>query len=199
MHLGALALGLSLSLVRRVENGRVVNRWGPFMNLYSPVKKLAKFIYDGKNRGHRADYERLLANANKECRVINIPNKTRVGGVQLLMKDMLRNMSALRYYASEESKCEEIMLSLSQWKQLAQFASIMLPAFDLCMTSQNDRVETAGEMPIILAMLMANYKYNSTYNVVNTTEKWGAETLFKNLPTVKMATNQDTADRLQIE
>ena len=201
MHLADLAYGLALSLVKRTQNGRVINYWPPFMDSYKKLKLCALSIYDGKNRTRRKDYEDTLGKFNMECPVISVPNDTRVAGAQLLMKQMLRSMWNLRFYASQSQPFEAKSLSLAEWDQIAEFVAIMSLYFNLCMSSQADRIETAGEMPLTLALLLVEYEYGNVVEVVDTsgTKKWTAETPFEELPTVKRAASQEDATRLSIE
>ena len=50
MHLGALAIGLSLLLVERRVDGKVVNYWKPFQDLFKKTKVGANYIFDKKNK-----------------------------------------------------------------------------------------------------------------------------------------------------
>lgn len=199
MHKASSAFGLSLSLVERRQGGRVINRWDPFMDLYSELKTCIKFLYDGKNKARRQEYEKTLSEHNRETRVVSVPNTTRVGGAQIMMQGALRSLHALRLYGGINAKFEEKLPTASQWNQVAEFSGIMDPAFELCLTSQTDRPEESSEMILRLAMLKAHYGYMQAFDVVDTSQKWGAETPVQDLPTVKRARTQTVADRMKIE
>ena len=44
VHLAALAVGLALSFVQRIQNQVVVNYWTPFRDLYKKAEKLAIYV-----------------------------------------------------------------------------------------------------------------------------------------------------------
>ena len=60
------------------------------------------------------------------------------------------------------------------------------------------RVETAGEMPLVLAMLEAEYRDGQIVRVVDTNKKWTDDIPFDDLPTKKMATTEAAAAQYKI-
>ncbi len=62
---------------------------------------------------------------------------------------------------------------------------------NLCFDSQGDRPEIAGERVLALLLLMAEYKEEDEYYVVDVDaiEEWDPTTQFKDLLKVKMTTN----------
>ena len=137
MHLASLAFGYALSLVVRTQNGNVINRWAPFMDLFSGLKKCVKHLFDQKNKARRKEYEDSLAKAGKATRNIPLPNTTRVGGAQIMMKASLCSMHSLRFHAADNTAFEAKMLTLEQWAQIAQFVAVMSAYFAVCLTSQD--------------------------------------------------------------
>eukprot|EP00957_Ditylum_brightwellii_P110016 8391959-Ditylum_brightwellii.AAC.1 len=89
MHLCNLYAGLALSLVECKIDGKVVNKWHPFLDLHQKAKKVAKFVCDKKNKCY-PQYENALSDKGGVI-MINLPNKTCIAGVLLMIKDCLRS------------------------------------------------------------------------------------------------------------
>ena len=200
MHIANLFLGLSTSLTERRDGGRVVNRWAPFQDLYKNTKDMMTWMFGRKNKGRYADYEKKLREVFHKVFCADLPNDTRVGGSYNLLRDALRSMFALCYYAEQNRMFYGINLSKAQWKQIAQFVAIMSRSVNICFVSQKDRVETAGEMIIELIRLKEYYDCTEIYEVVdvNSKKEWPADTPFKDLPRVKMAISEDVAEKHNI-
>ena len=178
MHLAALAVGLALSFVQRVENGVVVNYWGPFCDLYKKAEKLGKLVFGKKSKTEYDLYLNLLKSQNMDVIGCRMMNKTRVGGCHLFIQDLLRSKFTLDHYASTKASVRAIYLSPEEWAQLSEFAAVLDKAVRLCFSSQEDRVAIAGEMALVLANLKADYKFDLNYLVVKTSSliPWAAST-----------------------
>ena len=193
MHLASLAFGLALSLVERRENGIVVNKWEPFLQLFKSVKAVAKYVCDKKNKRY-PKYQEALSKINQTVFMINLPNDTRVAGALLMIQDTLRSMCALRYYASRCTALERIMIGREQWRQLAQFEAIMTPGMKLCFDVQGDRAEIAGETVLVLTMLKVDFEEQHVWSVVNVDANgWNVSDPFHTLPMVKMTNSVDVS------
>jgi hypothetical protein len=190
MHKGALMLGLSLSLVQRQECGVVVNKWAPFLDLYKDLSAMMHFGF-GKRGKRYQDYKQTLERIQEVVFVADMPNDTRVAGCWNLMRDSLRHMFALTYYAEQKRDFCRKILDASQWAQLAEFEAIISATGEICYSSQSNRVETAGEMVLELAFLKFGYDHNNVYEVVDVRAKkpWPAEKTFRELPKLRMATS----------
>jgi hypothetical protein len=196
MHLGALAAGLALSFVERRQDGKVINYWAPFRDSYKILLSGLKYVFDKQNKRYTA-YQTFLASLSKPAIRVILPNSTRIAGVLLVIQHALRSMHALRLYASDCTALENKILTLAQWEQMAQFESVIRKAMYFCFDVQGNRVEIAGEMPLTLLVLWANYKYKKEYDVVdvNSKDKWTADTSFDNLPRVKMTSSRAKAQQ----
>jgi hypothetical protein len=195
MHKAALLLALALSLVKRVENGAVVNRWEPFQDLYKCLKDSMTYIF-GKQTKRFADFEKLCKSID-HCFVARLPNDTRVAGCWNLMKDSLRLMFMLTHFGNKNKEFLEKSLSKLQWEQLAQFEAIISSCGKLCFNSQSNRVECGGEMVLELALLKDGYDHDETYGVVDVgVNFWSAKTPFDSLPRVKMAISEEVAEKM---
>ena len=97
MHLGALTAGLALSLVKRTQGKRVINRWEPFLGLYTNLKSIIKYIFGKENKRFKK-YQGAMKRIGQEVVRVLILNKTRVGGVLIIIQGSLRSMYTLRYY-----------------------------------------------------------------------------------------------------
>ena len=138
MHLAALAMGLALSFVQRVENGVVVNYWGPFCDLYKKAEKLGKLVFGKKSKTEYDLYLNLLKSQNMDVIGCRMMNKTRVGGCHLFIQDLLRSKFTLDHYASTKASVRAIYLSPEEWAQLSEFAAVLDKAVRLCFFSQED-------------------------------------------------------------
>ena len=68
----------------------------------------------------------------------------------------------------------------------------MRSSMALCFNSQQDWIETAGEMVLALVELSANYQSQDVYKVVHGDgDAWVATTLFDDIPQVKMTISRD--------
>ena len=57
MHFANLHIGLALSVATRSSGGHVINRWGPFQNLWMSCKRMSKQICD-RNKKRCEPYEK---------------------------------------------------------------------------------------------------------------------------------------------
>ena len=195
MHYASLSLGVSLSIVPRRVNKEVVNYWAPFQELYKRTKACAKYVFDKKSKRF-STYKETLNQISKSAIVVSLPNGTRVGGALLLIQNLLRSVSALRYYSTMCDPFEKLNLTRDEWRQLSQFEAIMRKSLLLCFDTQGDRPEIAAEIVLTIAELKSQYLYTDTYEVVNVDNgSWEATTLFKDLPRVTMTTNKEKEDR----
>ena len=190
MHLAALAAGLALSLVKRVENKKVINYWAPFQDLFKRLKTAAKYIFDKKNKRF-PQYKASLGEINQPVIMVPLPNHTRIGGALILIQACLRSMSPMLYYATVSSTFDSKCLRRHEWKQLAQFEAVMRRGMLHCFDCQGDRPEIAGEMVLALLELQADYEFDPVYEVVDidSIKKWTADKPFEKLPRIKMTTD----------
>ena len=63
----------------------------------------------------------------------------------------------------------------------------MKPENDFFFDVQGDRIELACEVPLLLAYLKNLYKRATTYNVMDTTEKWRANIPMTDIPRMKIS------------
>ena len=193
MHTVSLALGLSLSTVKRTVNKKVVNYWAPFQLLDKKAKASANYLFDKKNKRYPA-YKAANAKINKETYVVNLPGGTRVGEKMLLYQDLLRSMHAMRYFATVSEDYEKISHSRAEWRQIAQFESVTRRALQLCFATQGNRPEIAAEMPLVIAELKFEYRFAPTYDVVDVdADAWEATTPFQELPRIEMTSCAEKA------
>ena len=150
------------------------------------MKEQAKYVCDKKNK-RNGDYVDTLAAAGKPTIMITLGNKTRVVGSFLLIQDSLRSMSSLRYYAVEKGGVfYDMLLNITEWRQMAEFEAVMRRGCTMCYDVQSDRVEVACEMIFLLSSLKMHYEENIEYDVVDTSLSWPADTAFADFPRVKM-------------
>lgn len=189
MHLTDLFAGLALSLVERRVDGKVVNKWAPFLDLHQKAKKMAKYVCDKKNKRYH-QYEKALANKGGVI-MINLPNKTRIAGVLLMIEDCLRSVHSLRRYSLQCTNFYDYCLSPAEWQQLAEFYAVMSLAYSLSFHSQGDRPEVASEMFYRLSTTKLHYETTTTFEVVDLEKDWPATTPFKDLPRKKMTIDKN--------
>ena len=191
MHIASLMTGLATTLVQRTVAGRVMNKWPAFHDLFGKTKSLGKHLCDRKNKGRFDKYKKFISNYDGSAVVvIPIPNKTRVSGAYILIQATLRSMHALRIYSFEDSSLEKKLLELREWGLLAQFEAIMKPAHDFCFDVQGDRIELACDFPLLLAYLKNQYETVTSYNVMDTTQKWRANVPVIDIPRIDMDLEQ---------
>ena len=191
-HFLNLALGLALTFVERRENNKVINYWAQFRELYNVLKDAFKYLYDKKNKqfGH---YKKVLNGSNHPVIRSSLPAKTRVAGAFLVHQDSLRSMHAWRFYANRCDKFERLCPIRAQWRNVAQYESVMRVGGNMCFQSQQDRVETSGEMVLAVVLLKANYVDQKVYDVVDVDQEWKATTPFSELPRVQMTIDSELA------
>eukprot|EP00986_Skeletonema_menzelii_P010506 scaffold5115_cov146-Skeletonema_menzelii.AAC.6 len=189
MHFCDLYAGLALSLVERKVDGKVVNKWHPFLDLYQKAKKAAKFVCDKKNKRY-PQYAKALCNKGGAI-MINLPNKTRIAGVLLMIEDCLRSVHALRFYSLQCTNFYHLCLSPAEWQQLAEFHAVMSIAYSLSFHSQSDRPEVGAEMFYRLSTTKVHYENATTFEVVDIEKDWPATTPFKDLPRKKMTIDKN--------
>ncbi len=199
MHLASLAAKLALSFTKRTENGKVINYWAPFRDLYKKFHAMMSYLFDGKHKTRFRDYKAKLGEIHQNVISISLPNDTRIAGVHLLMKQGLRSCCALMYYASQDEKFKKKALSRMEWRLLAQFEAIIRAAMNFCFTLQGNRVEIAGEMILQLIALKAEYADDdaNVYDVVDVdnVQEWEATTSFSQLPKKEMTVDQNAESK----
>ena len=137
----SLAFGIAMSLIEWKLNWRVINCWEPLMSLCSVLKTCVKCLCYKKNKARWEDYEKTMNEKNREAMVVTIPNATRAGGAQFIIKKSLRSLHSFRFYVGANEHIEEKMILASQWNQITDFSGETRPAFDLFLTSQTNRIE----------------------------------------------------------
>eukprot|EP00957_Ditylum_brightwellii_P059183 4491768-Ditylum_brightwellii.AAC.1 len=68
--------------------------------------------------------------------MINLPNKTHIAEVLLMIEDCFRSVHALRFYCLQCSSFYQLCLSPTEWQQLAEFYAVMSLAYSLSFHSQ---------------------------------------------------------------
>lgn len=199
MHMCALAAGEALSIVKRTSNKKQINYFAQFMDLYKIAKNAGKYVADKKNKRF-TQFQEVLDEIKWVGFIPCIPNSTRVAGALLLIQDLLRLIHALDYFSCKCEKYKKLQLNRDQWRQLAQFESIMRPAMVICFDSQGDRPEIAGEMVLAIILIHANYKQERFYDVVDVDRKggWQPNKKFHELPRVRMTTDRNMSMKKNI-
>ena len=108
-------------------------------------------------------------------------------------------MHAWRFYANRCDKFEILCPNRTQFRHVAQFEAVMRVGAYMCFYSQQDRVETSGEMVLAVVLLRANYVGKKIYDVVDVDQEWKATTPFSKLPRVQMTTDSELAETQNIE
>ena len=140
-------------------------------------------------------YKRVLESIKMVVLVVELPNKTRVAGSIILLQRFLRSLHGLRYYATQRITFAPKMLSPLQCRQVAEFEAVMRPAQKICFDFQSNRVEVAAETVLTIIKLKVDYQDDKVYDVidVSSSDEWEPTRRYEDLPTKKIAVDNETA------
>ena len=193
MHVVELVIKHATGIVKRTKNKKIVDEFPAAEEIRTLVVGFVRYVWD-KNARHRLkDYsEHCRGMFGYEPFKLDVPNKTRVGGVYKMYYNFLRQKAVISTYASQDLPVKKYRLTREHWTVLAEITAILEPLHNLAMDVQKS---TAGHIAFAwyAAALCRHQIMNSaTYTVFDISKTWGPKTDPKEIPTAKVSRDKLT-------
>ena len=156
MHKTDLVLKHATGLVVRTRNKQTIDSNPSFTSLYKTIREFVSWLMNKVARSRYNNLKQHCATKNRRVIEIPLPNKTRVAGVAIMYKALIRNKWEMDAYAAlphgGDSAFTKKYPTMEQWQQLAEFEAVLDPLQRCSISLQTDdpAINSASMLEIYL-------------------------------------------------
>ena len=156
MHKTDLVLKHATGLVVRTRNKQTIDSNPSFTSLYRTIREFVSWLMNKVARSRYNNLKQHCATKNRRVIEIPLPNKTRVAGVAIMYKALIRNKWEMDAYAAlphgGDSAFTKKYPTMEQWQQLSEFEAVLDPLQRCSISLQTDdpAINSASMLEIYL-------------------------------------------------
>lgn len=191
MHSTELLMKHALGLVTRKKGNKVVDCFPEGLELIKRVHSSHSFIMDKKAKSRFYELKNLSRSMfNCEAKVLEIPNKTRVGGTHRMFESALKSKQLILIAQTNSSfsdKFSKVALKQADFMLIAEFEAVLKPVKCLALEHQKDKVGwIAFSWLNTVAAKKKLFGDNARYAVVDVTQIWKPDISMDKIPRARL-------------
>lgn len=187
MHASELAMKHALGLVTRTKDHRVTDEFPEGLALAKKVHKNNSYLMDKKAKSRFKELRHLSKSIFQcDAKVLEIPNKTRVGGFHRMLESTLKSKQLIILAQSDTSfsdKFSRVSLKKADFQLIAEFEGVLKPLKVLSMEHQRDIPGMIAFSWLSVAIVRKKlFGDRATYKIVDVSKVWKPSVKITDLP-----------------